>query len=246
MPSVQSVLGKSWKSCIGTKAKWNHDEVKALAKDLHDALPARARALLRSKAWEGGPIIKIDDEATWNVTEPDVEANACWLRPLIERYADRIPSVYFMADVYMELHLMMECRLLQGKNPEDTPRTLAMQEAGKHKKVLQKLRQMWRDWPVGARSEAVADLKALLYKKAPSTMLSPAIESDGSSQPSPVITTQPSPASVASSQPSLASSPASVASSPASSPALLAAFAPTQASKSSWRLEHGAVQMCNV
>ena len=55
--------------------------VKDVACQLWAAFPARVKRLLQ-RGWKGGPVIKLQDDAGWEVTEADLQRNFLILKVL--------------------------------------------------------------------------------------------------------------------------------------------------------------------
>jgi hypothetical protein len=97
------------------------------------------------------------------VKECDLKVNFVWLKEVVLRYSDRIPSAYFLADCILQLDTQLEgCLLLPSG--QSTKCSLALGEGGRIKKCMQYLRGLFRDTPDSAHLAEVLTLKKLLTK----------------------------------------------------------------------------------
>jgi len=153
-----------WRSIRGKRALWHEEEVCKLATAWYENLPVAAKSLLQRAEWSGGDIIHIKD-AQWIVKEEDLINNAHpFIMEAVARYRDRVPSGFFFADVFLAMHAMAKNRLLVPKADNETVNSIALAEGGKLKKLIQKLRGLWRDAPGQSRNPVIMELKALLVK----------------------------------------------------------------------------------
>ena len=107
-----------------------------------------------------------EDSVAWSVSESDIVTNLPLVEAVAEVYGHKVPSGFFLADVLLRLDELLAGRLLIPRESRfETRQSMALCEGGKWKKLVQHLRQLWRDHPHGARTEEVARLKALLVKK---------------------------------------------------------------------------------
>lgn len=179
---------EGWKSLRGARVTWRQDDVKAAAQALHDATPQSCKALLGSPNWKGGALLAIKD-VDWNVKECDLKANFTLLKAAVEMFPSCIPSAFFWADVFLELNGMLHGRLFPAQSRATAD--LALEEAGKMKKLMSKLRTLWRD-SAGAKSGVVLALKSKLQPAK-----SNRVESPGHVTGSPVLMDVDTPATTA-------------------------------------------------
>ena len=152
---------QGWRSCRGTKAHWKLCEVEALAARLVEVLPEEARGLLRDPRWKGGNIVVIKDQVAWAPKQDDIIKNYVFIKEVVVRYGDRIPSSFFLADVFAEADKRLADRLLLPRSSSETKSSLALQEGGQLKKLCQYLRYLYRESP-NSRHELIHELKGFL------------------------------------------------------------------------------------
>ena len=147
---------------------WSGDEATALADAFVALFPASALAAIEEGKVKPGPLITLDEsdeEGRLGVLYEDIEENITWLRPLIKQFPDRVPSAYLVADSLMILNKRLNCKLLQlvgGGTAQDA----ALAEAFKMKRLVQRVRFLWRVCGPDAKGAGVRELKALRKKPA--------------------------------------------------------------------------------
>ena len=92
--------------------------------------------------------------------------NFAFVKEVAARYADRIPSSFFFADAFLQCDKLLGERLLIPRKAAETKSSLALQEGGKLKKLMQYLRFLFRESP-RSRHEQINELKGLLQHRQP-------------------------------------------------------------------------------
>lgn len=110
---------------------------------MKQGLPLPVTQLLSSDSWKGGPIVQLPD-STCSARAEDVVMNYSWVKPVVLRFRDRVPSGFFLTDIFLFLDRLWYGKLLQPLQPEDTKETLAGEEAKKIKNLIGCLRALWR------------------------------------------------------------------------------------------------------
>ena len=95
------------------------------------------------KDWAGGGLVQLEDSLT-RPTAEDVVLNACWVKPFIRKFSDRVPSCFYLADVFLALDALWLGRLLIPLEQGDSKNSLAAMEAKKVKALIGALRALWR------------------------------------------------------------------------------------------------------
>ena len=99
--------------------------------------------VIGADAWKGGPLVQLDDAMTRPGAEDSV-LNACWVRPFVERFRDRVPSQFFVAGTFLFLDKLHLGRLLQPNKAGESKQSVAAEEAKKIKLLIGALRRLWR------------------------------------------------------------------------------------------------------
>ena len=81
-----------------------------VAEALRDALPEAAMKLLQAGSFVGGRLLRLKNPMASCVRE-DVENNRYFVLPVAKAYPDRVPSGYFLADVFLELDSLLDAKL---------------------------------------------------------------------------------------------------------------------------------------
>ena len=186
--------GTKWKSMRRDDRwrKWGHSEVVKIAQAIYDALPEAARHLVRT-SWRGGSFLNLEfpdapgvtlkdskdcganlyaferslntnsaGQTFWThlaLVVQDLQTNFCFVRAVIQQYPDSIPSGFLLADAVLMMDAFFDGKLLQGDRE-----MLALKIADRLKKMLQKLRELYRNSPHSYNKD-IAELKQYLRKK---------------------------------------------------------------------------------
>lgn len=124
------------------KVSWSGRDVKLMAVDIRQSLPMSVAQVL-GKDWAGGPPVQLDDSLT-RPTAEDLILNACWIKPLIRKFRDRVPSCFYLTDVFLAMDALWLGRLLVPLESGDSKQSLAATEAKKTKALIGALRALWR------------------------------------------------------------------------------------------------------
>ena len=112
-----------------------------MALEIKQNLPVSVIQLL-SDGWKGGPLIQLEDSLS-TAKADDLILNFPWIKPVAAKFRDRIPSGFFLADVFLYMDRMWLGKLLYPQEDE-TKADLAGYEAKKVKALLSTLRALWR------------------------------------------------------------------------------------------------------
>ena len=74
----------------------------------------------------------------------DIILNHCWVRAFVEQFRDRVPSGFFITDVFLMLDKFWLGRLLIPLEEGDSKSNLASEESKKIKLLIGALRGLWR------------------------------------------------------------------------------------------------------
>jgi hypothetical protein len=109
---------------------------------------------------KGGPLTVVKDV----VDRKDIKLNKVWLLPFVKKNADKVPSAFFIADVFLAMDVMLFGKLLRPlPDKGDSKVLLALAEAQRVKCLFSYLRYLWRASPV-ARDRDINELKAFMVK----------------------------------------------------------------------------------
>jgi hypothetical protein len=117
--------------------------------------------LLLTSQLKGGPLTVVKE----SMDRKDLKLNKVWLLPFVKKSPDRVPSAFFVADVFMAMDVILNGKLLRpvpGKG--DSKVLLALAEAQRVKSLFSYLRYLWRATPV-ARDHDIDELKKCLTAK---------------------------------------------------------------------------------
>lgn len=134
------------------KVGWTGVDVKDMAFALRRGLPMGVMQVLSGKDWAGGPLVQLDD-CTSTAAANDLIVNFCWIRPFVEKFRDRVPSSFFIADSILALDRLFMNRLLVPLQAGDTRQSLACEEAKKVKNLIGALRGLWRSSALDSGSD---------------------------------------------------------------------------------------------
>ena len=106
-------------------------------------LPVSVNQLLCGDDWKGGPLIQLEDTLT-SARADDLILNHCWVGPVVRQFKDRVPSQFYLTDVFICLHKIFMNKLLIPLEEGDDVQSLACNEAKKVKCLISGLRALWR------------------------------------------------------------------------------------------------------
>eukprot|EP00435_Cladocopium_sp_Y103_P034057 s1416_g8.t1 len=110
---------------------------------IKQSLPVSVTELLAGDLWRGGPLIQLEDTMS-TARADDLVLNHCWANPVVQKFRDRVPSQFFLADVFICLHKLFKNKLLIPLEEGDSVESLAIDEAKKVKCLISGLRALWR------------------------------------------------------------------------------------------------------
>ena len=125
------------------KIGWKAADVSSMAVRIKTTLPLGVTQVIGADTWKGGPLVQLDDAITRPGAE-DLVLNACWVRPFVERFRDRVPSQFFVVDTFLFLDKLHLGRLLQPSQAGESKQSLAAEGAKKIKLLIGALRSLWR------------------------------------------------------------------------------------------------------
>ena len=125
------------------KVPWTEADVRSMAIAIKQNLPVSVMQLLSGDAWKGGPLIQLEDTVT-SARADDVILNHCWVGPVVRKFRDRVPSQFFLTDVFICLHKIFMNKLLIPLEEGDDVQSLACNEGKKIKCLISGLRALWR------------------------------------------------------------------------------------------------------
>ena len=89
--------------------------------------------------------------------------NEPYLAAIVKRFGTKVPSAFFLADVFAELEALLRTPVLKRPaEPELKKEQIALQEGGKLKKLLSYLMGLYRGSATAAKKPAVARLKQMI------------------------------------------------------------------------------------
>lgn len=125
------------------KIGWTQVDVKDMAFSLRRSMPMAVQQILTSKDWRGGALVQLED-STSSATASDIVLNYSWLRPFVEKFRDRVPSTFFIADSFIALDKLYMGALPVPLETGDCKTLLACEEAKRVKNLIGSLRALWR------------------------------------------------------------------------------------------------------
>ena len=110
---------------------------------LKENLPLGMTQLINGDTWKGGPLVQLEDTVSTARAE-QIVLNHVWVKPFVERFRDRVPSAFFVTDVFLYLDKIWFGKLLKPQEAGETKQHLACEEAKKIKNLMGSLRSLWR------------------------------------------------------------------------------------------------------
>ena len=139
-------------------------------KELVQGLPELAVEIMMGDDYPGGMLVPIDE----NEIEPtmsDLSKNFVVLRSMLTACPTHVPSSFLIADAWLLAHELLGRKLLKLPGvehaddvAEHTVRTLALAHGNNVRKLLQKLRLLFRS-SEGSRDWKVQELKNMCHRK---------------------------------------------------------------------------------
>ena len=125
------------------KVAWTESDVRSMAVAIKHNLPVSVNQLLCGDDWKGGPLIQLEDTLT-SARADDLILNHCWVGPVVRQFKDRVPSQFYLTDVFICLHKIFMNKLLIPLEEGDDVQSLARNEAKKVNCLISGLRALWR------------------------------------------------------------------------------------------------------
>lgn len=157
-----AAAAQSWKSLRSGRINWNHEQVLAIASSWRSQLPADIeQVLIRSQA--ANKPMKLVAIRTRRILWRDVEQNSIWISAIVEAWPCVVPSLFCIADSFLELDRQLNGNLLTATG-SSTKADLAQKEACKLKKLAQHARALFRN---GDESQhpGIKKIKSLMRAK---------------------------------------------------------------------------------
>eukprot|EP00969_Alexandrium_andersonii_P373037 15483075-Alexandrium_andersonii.AAC.1 len=143
-----------------------------------EGIPDLARQLITQEKFKGGPIVRFKGRAC---KQKDCVANEVWIRPALLLTPDRVPTAYFLADVFLRADQILEGKLLKLPGgvvaSEKQKAAMALQEGSRLKAACGYMRYLARDTS-GSSNEVIRRLKALVKKRSGPSASTETLESD--------------------------------------------------------------------
>jgi hypothetical protein len=140
------------KSLRRGKPNWTQDEVDRWANEFVDALPPAVHRLFQRPSWgkTGGVLFQLKSVIATPLPK-EVSANATLLLPLVKLSPEKVPSQYFLGDVFLKADELLGKMLFitwvkddGAADPTMTKECQALREGTKAAKLMSKLRYMFR------------------------------------------------------------------------------------------------------
>lgn len=114
-----------------------------MATEIKVTLPLGVTQVLGGPSWKGGKLVQLDSTIT-KATAEDIILNHCWIKPFILQFQDRVPSSFYLTDVFLYLDRLFERNLLIPLEEGESKQSLAAEEAKRVKNLIGALRGLWR------------------------------------------------------------------------------------------------------
>lgn len=158
---------KTFKSLRPDKRNaWTFSDCYSLAKLFFEAFPIGTLVSIQKGDIKVRDIIELKT-VTNDIQTPrisDVKLNAVFVRATLSLHPDKVPSLYYLADMFLLLDSMFNRNLLIVREPNDTREKRALKEAGRLAKLVSVLRYNSRAGS-GSHDETIAELKGMIQKK---------------------------------------------------------------------------------
>ena len=125
------------------KIAWTAADVTSMATSIKTTLPIGVASILTADTWKGGELVQLSDSIS-RPSSDDIILNACWIKPFIQRFRDRVPSQFFLVDTFLHLDKLYLGKLLVPTLAGECKMSLAAHEAKKVKLLVGSLRSLWR------------------------------------------------------------------------------------------------------
>ena len=151
--SLKSHSAFSWVSSVAAQA-------------LVEGLPELAKRLLTSDEYKGGLLVSVRGDP--EPDSDDLERNYVLLRAVVRACPTHVPSGFLVADAFLTAHELLGGKLLRVPKADEhanNVRTLALAHGTLLRRLVQRLRLLFRGSPEGAHSWKVLELKRLCLPK---------------------------------------------------------------------------------
>lgn len=122
---------------------WKLHDVQTMAIKIKSSWPLSVNQLLHSEEWRGGDLIQLEN-STASAKADDLITNYCWVKPIVAQFRDRVPSGFYLTDVFLFLDQIMMGKLLVPAEEGQSKHDLAAEEGKKIKNLVGSLRALWR------------------------------------------------------------------------------------------------------
>eukprot|EP00929_Paragymnodinium_shiwhaense_P076313 TRINITY_DN39210_c0_g3_i1.p1 TRINITY_DN39210_c0_g3~~TRINITY_DN39210_c0_g3_i1.p1 ORF type:complete len:594 (-),score=143.55 TRINITY_DN39210_c0_g3_i1:253-2034(-) len=151
---------KAWKT-LSPRAKrttWKQEEIENRAVDILSALPEVVVTQLLNGSLRVTEVVRIPSTS---LSQKHLVDNYTFVKHFIKACGSgRVPSVYYLADVFLALNELMNDKLLTAS---EDPHMQAVTEANRMKRLLSHLKMMARKYDQG-RCKKISDLKTQFLK----------------------------------------------------------------------------------
>ncbi|CAK9100829.1 Uncharacterized protein SCF082_LOCUS47170, partial [Durusdinium trenchii] len=124
------------------KVAWTRADVQTLAIQVKQGLPLEVTQLLTSDGFAGGALVQVDTLSS--ARAEDLVLNYHWVRPFVQHFRDRVPSGFFVADVFLFLDTLYQGKALRPTSKQETKESMAAEEGKRTKILIGCLRALWR------------------------------------------------------------------------------------------------------
>ena len=114
-----------------------------VAHEIKRGMPFAVVQLVMDPAFPGCDFVQLESDLS-RPTSAEIAMNACFVKPVIRQFPDRVPSGFFITDVWLKLDKLLGGKALVPRDPQSTKQTLAAREATRTKKLIGALRYLWR------------------------------------------------------------------------------------------------------
>lgn len=115
-----------------------------MAVQIKQGLPLPVQQLIGGASWKGGPLVQLEDGTMSRAVSDDVVLNYAWVKPFVAQFNDRVPSAFYITDVFLMLDQLYMKKLLLPLEEGESKETLAASESKKIKLLIGCLKALWR------------------------------------------------------------------------------------------------------
>ena len=108
----------------------------------YQRLPMELLTVIQNPAWQGAKLITLKSELA-RPTAMEISLHYKWMKPWTTVLPTKVPSGYFITDVMLYLHGLLDGQLFRVKESESV-RGRAAEEAVRLRKLISSLRYLFR------------------------------------------------------------------------------------------------------